>query len=160
MSEEKTYSLEEAHQHFARALNGQVWGLLEKPERSQAEAEQMIHAAHASCYHWLQVGTGLHHQRGEWLIARVYAELGLADPALRHATRCLELTGEFAELMQDFDRAFAYEAVARAHALAGNQAQAREYIQLAEESGQAIGNEQDKAIFLDDFGGGEWYGLK
>jgi tetratricopeptide (TPR) repeat protein len=160
MSESKTYSVEEAHQHFARALNGQVWGLIEKPDRSQSEDEQMVHAAHASCYHWLQVGTGLHQQRAEWLIAHVYAELGLADSALRHATRCFELTNEFADLIQDFDLAYAYEGVARAHALAGNRDQALEYIQLAEERGEAIKGEQDKAIFLGDLAGGNWHGLR
>jgi len=160
MSEDKTYSLQEAHQHFARTLNVQVWELLEKPERSPSEDERMIHTAHASCYHWLQVGTGLHHQRGEWLIAHVYTELELVEPALRHAARCLTLTDEFADLMQDFDRAYAYETVARANALAGNRAQALEYIQLAQESGQAISDEQSKAIFMGDFEGGNWHGLK
>jgi hypothetical protein len=160
MSDSETYSLEEAHRHFARALNGQVWGLLEKSERTAAEDEQMVYAAHASCYHWLQVGTGLHHQRGEWLIAHVYTELGLAGPALRHASRCLTLTEQFAELMQDFDWAYAYEGVARANALAGNRAQALEYIQRAEESGEAISNEQDKDIFLGDLSAGDWYGLR
>ncbi len=160
MAEPETYSLEEAHQHFARTLNGQVWGLLQKPERSRSEDEQMVYAAHASGYHWLQIGTGLHHQRAEWLIAHVYTILGLADPSLRHATRCLELTDEFADLMQDFDQAYAYEGIARAHALAGNRKEALEYIQLAEESGEAISNEQDKSIFLDDFGGGDWHGLR
>lgn len=36
MSEDKTYSLQEAHLHFARTLNGEVWGLLEKGDRSPA----------------------------------------------------------------------------------------------------------------------------
>ena len=85
VDEAKTYTLEEAHQHFAKTLNGTVWELLQKPERSKLEDELMIDAAHASCYHWLQAGTGLHHQRAEWLIAHVYTELGLSDPALRHA---------------------------------------------------------------------------
>ena len=160
MSEDKPYSLQEAHQHMARTLNGEVWDLLQKPERSPTEDERMIHAAHASCYHWLQVGTGLHHQRGEWLIAHVYTELDLAEPALRHTTRCLALTKEFADLMQDFDRAYAYEGVARANALAGNREQAIKYIQLAQESGQAIGDEESKAIFLGDFEGGNWHGFR
>jgi hypothetical protein len=160
MTEPETYSLEEAHRHFARTLNGQVWGLLQQSERSRSEDEQMVYAAHASAYHWLQVGTGLHHQRAEWLIAHVYTVLGLAGAALRHATRCLGLAGEFADLMQDFDWAYAYEGLARAHALAGNRKEAREYIQLAEESGEAISNQQDKAIFLADFGGGDWHGLR
>ncbi|NIV40287.1 MAG: hypothetical protein GWN58_66060, partial [Anaerolineae bacterium] len=126
MSEEKTYTESEAHRHFAAKLNGEVWGLLEKSDRSSAEDEMMIHTAHASCCHWLKVGTGVHHQRAEWMIARVYSELGLAEAALRHANRCRELTQEHAGLMEDFDRAYAHEAMARANTVAGNRAEALE----------------------------------
>jgi len=156
----KTFTLEEAHQHFAKALNGYVWELLQKQDRSKAEDEQMIYAAHASCYHWLVVGTGLHHQRAEWLISHVFAELGMPNPALSHASRCLELTKEFSHLMQDFDWAYTYEAVARANALAGNQEEALKNIQKADELGQAIANDEDKSIFLGDFESGNWHGLK
>ena len=160
MNEAKTYTLEEAHQHFAKMLNAKVWELLQKTERSKSEDELMVYAAHASCYHWLNAGTGLHHQRAEWLIAHVYTELGLADSALRYASRCLELTNEFADSMKDFDWAYAYEGVARANALAGNRDEALKYIQLAQESGQAISNDEDQSIFLGDFNGGNWHGLR
>jgi tetratricopeptide (TPR) repeat protein len=160
MNGAKTYTLEEAHQYFAKMLNGQVWELLQKTDRSKAEDELMVDAAHASGYHWLIAGTGLHHQRAEWLIAHVYIELSLTDSALRHAAQCLELTHEFTDLMQDFDRAYAYEGVARANTLAGNRDEALKYIQLAEESGQAIRNDEDRSIFLGDFNGGNWHGLR
>jgi hypothetical protein len=160
MDETKNFTLEEAHLHFAKTLNGMVWELLQKTERSKVEGEQMVHAAHASCYHWLVAGTGLHHQRAEWLIAHVYTELGQTDSALRHALRCLELTREFADLMKDFDLAYAYEAVARANALAGNRDEAARYLQLARESGQAIADSEDKSTFLGDFEGGDWHGFQ
>ena len=160
MSEGKVYTEPEAHRHFAAKLNGEVWGLLEKADRSSADDELMIHAAHASCRHWLKVGSGLHHQRAEWLIAHVYSELGLANAALRHANRCQALTGEYADLMEDFDRAYAYEAMARANALAGNQAEALEYLQLAEAAGQVIADDQSKQFFIGDLQGGDWHGLR
>ena len=160
MSKVKTYTLEEAQQHFAKMLNGKVWELLQKTDRLKPEDELMVYAAHASCYHWLNAGTGLHHQRSEWLIAHVYTELGFADSALRHASRCLELSNENADSMKDFDWAYAYESIARANALAGNRVEALKYIQLAQESGQAIGNDDDKSIFLGDFSGGNWHGLR
>jgi len=160
MDEEKTYSIEESHQYFAKTLNGQVWGLLQKTRRSKSEDELMIYTAHASCYHWLNAGTGLHHQRAEWLIAHVYNELGITDSALRHANRCLELTEEYADLMKDFDWAYAYEGIARANALAGNRDEALRYIQRADEIGQAISDDEDKNIFLGDFNGGNWHGLR
>lgn len=160
MTEVTTYTLEEADRHFATNLNGTVWKLLQKPGRSKADDELMVYAAHASCYHWLNVGTGVHHQRGEWLIAHVYTELGFADSALRHATRCLALTQEHADLMKDFDWAYAYEGMARANALAGNRDEAQRYIGRAATAGESISNPEDKSIFLGDFEGGNWYGLR
>ena len=160
MSEGKTYTEQEAHRHFAASLNGEVWTLLEKPDRSQAEDELLIHTAHASCCHWLKVGTGVHHQRAEWMIARVYSELELGEAALRHARRCQNLTQEHADLMEDFDRAYAHEALARANAVAGNRAEALKYLQLAEEAGQAIANDESRKYFISDLEGGNWHGLR
>ena len=160
MTEEKRYTEEEAHRLFAAKLNGEVWSLLEEPDRSKLEEESMIHTAHASCCHWLKVGTGLHHQRGEWLITHVYSELGIADTALRHAQRCQELTEEYAELMKDFDRAYAHECLARANAVAGNREQALRYMEFAEEAGQAIEDEENRKIFFGDLNSGNWKGLR
>lgn len=160
MNEEKTFTLEEAQQLFARGINSSVWQLLEKADRSEDENELIVHAAHASCYHWLQVGTAVNQQRGEWLISRVYAELGRADAAVRHARRCLALTNEFSEQMKDFDRAYGYECVARASAVAGEGEEASQYLRLAEEAAERIAGEEDKKIFDGDFGSGNWHGLK
>jgi len=159
MNEEK-YTEAEAQRFFAGKLNGEVWGLLEKSGRSKDEDEMMIHAAHASCCHWLKVGTGLHHQRGEWLIARVYSELGMGESALWHAGRCQELTGAYAELMEDFDRAYAHESVARANAVAGNREQALRMVELAQGAGQTIEDEENRQMFLGDLNSGNWGGLK
>ena len=160
MSEMKTYTQEEAHKHFAISTNGLVWQLFEKKDRSKSDEELMIHAAHTSCYHWLQVGTGLHHQRAEWLLSHVYAEVGIASATLKHAKRCQDLTEEYIELMQDFDFAYAHEALARAYALNGPVDETMMYIRKAEVSGQAIANEEDRKIFLADFNGGNWYGMR
>jgi hypothetical protein len=62
--------------------------------------------------------------------------------------------------MKDFDTAYAYEGIARANALAGKRGEALKYIKLAEKSGQAISNDEDKNIFLGDFNGGNWHGLR
>jgi hypothetical protein len=160
MSDEKTFSEAEAHRHFAIQFNGMAWDLLDKAGRTPEEDERMLYSAIASCRHWLEAGTGLHHQRGEWLIARVYAVLGLDQAALRHANRCLALTEQYAAEMEDFDRAYAYEAVARANAIAGNRNEALKYIALAEEAGAAIVDEQSKEIFHGDFNGGDWAELR
>lgn len=160
MSEVEKYTQDEAHKMFARKLNGKTWELLEKQDLSELEDELMVHTAHASNYHWLQVGSGLNHQRGEWLIARTYSVLGLAEAALRHANRCLDLTEKHADMLEDFDLAFAYEGAARANAVASKNDEAQKYIQLAQEAGDKIGDKEDREYFFKDFDSGDWKGLK
>ncbi len=147
------------HLKFAKKINGEVWSLLEKPTRSRDEDERMVHAAHASLYHWLHAGTGVHRQRGEWLIARVYTVLGDRPAAERHTRRCLELTEAHAAELQDFDLAFAYELAARTAALGGDRARAAEFIEKARHAGTAIADPEDRKIFFDDFFAYPWFGV-
>ena len=116
--------------------------------------------AHTSLYHWLQVGTAVHQQRGEWMLAKVYTVLGMADIAILHARRCLALTENYQDQMEDFDRAFAYEGIARASALSGNQQEANKYLEMAQAAGEAILDTEDKEIFMGDLNSGEWYGVR
>jgi len=160
MSEQDCYTLNEMQLLFAKRTHGRVWELLETLERSQVEDEEMLHAAHASLYHWLQVGTAVHHQRGLWMIARVHVLLGHAVEASRYASRCLELTEQHRDLMEDFDIAFAYEGMARASALAGEQETARQFYQLAEQAGKAIVDQEDRGIFMADLTSGDWIGIR
>src|SRR5450759_2674978 len=92
MDDERLYTLDEAHGEFASQLNGEVWELLDTTDRSSADDERMLYAVWASAYHRLRAGTAVHHQRAEWLLARVYTVLGDAPAAIVHARRCLELT--------------------------------------------------------------------
>jgi len=76
MDETSRFTVEEAHQYFAKTLNGRVWELLQRFGRSQAEDDEMLYAAYACTYHWKFAGTVVHQQRGEWLISRVQVALG------------------------------------------------------------------------------------
>ncbi len=156
MSEQGKYTLQEAHSAFAKQLNGRVWQLLGQSERTGEEKEEMEYAAIASLYHWLQIGKAVHRQRGEWLISRVYTVLGKAELALRHARRCLELTEENPQEMEDFDFAYAYEGIARARALGGDGEQSRKYFDLAKAAGEKISNAENKEIFTGDLASGPW----
>lgn len=160
MSLTATFPVEEAHRYFAKTINGRVWALLGQAERSPAEDVELIHAAHASLYHWLQIGTGVHQQRGEWLISHVYVVVGDAPAALHHAARCWTLTHAHKGELADFDIAYAYEGLARAHALAGNHNEAQHYHTLADQAGAAIADDEDRAIFTSDFTNGNWAGLQ
>ena len=63
----------EWHKKFAVETFNQTWDLMDKQDKSQAEIDRMIHAAHASRYHWEYVGEAVNLARGEWQISRVYA---------------------------------------------------------------------------------------
>lgn len=160
MSENKNFTEAEAQIHFAKRFNGKTWELLDKQERTQEEDEFLLDYAHASLAHWRAAGTGVHLQRGVWMLARVNIVLGYSEIALQYAQRCLELTGQYKDLLSDFDFAFANECMARAQALSGNQTEAQKYIAKADEAGAIIKDEEDRQIFFDDFNGGEWYGAR
>ena len=125
-----------------------TWTLLEKPERTRDEDDLMIHAAHASRFHWDSVGEPVNRARGEWQISRVYAVLGRGEPALHHARRCLELCEDHG--IGDFDLAYAYEALTRSHRLAGDDAEADRYAALAREAGERIADAEDRELFDSD----------
>ncbi len=160
MTEEKTYTLSQAQNIFAVEFHSKTWDLLDQPQRSAQDNERMLDYAHASLAHWRTAGGVIHHQRGEWLLARVYAVLGEGAFALRHALRCLALLEESRDKMADFDFAFAYEAAARAYAISGEKVNAQKYIEMAQKAGEAIKDEEDRKIFFNEFNGGDWRGLK
>jgi hypothetical protein len=145
---EENYTKEEFHKKMAAGLFNLTWDLLDKEERTQEEIDKMIHAAHASRFHWGEIGEPLHFGRGEWQIARVYAVLNMPEPALYHAQRCLQICQE--NQIGDFDLAFAYEAVARAHASTGNTEECQKYIELAKKAGEAIEEEGNKDYFFSE----------
>jgi hypothetical protein len=148
MSDEKTFTEAEAHLHFAKQYNGKLWELLEKPERTPQEDELLVDYTHASLAHWRVAGTEFHLQRGAWMLAHVYTVLGNIALALQYAQHCQALTEKYKDQLSDFDFAYAYECMARAQALAGNQTEA------------AIKDGEDREIFLGDFNSGDWYGVR
>jgi hypothetical protein len=135
---------------LAAQLFNQTWRLLEQAGRTRDDDDQMIHTAHASRYHWGQVltATPVHLARGEWLISRVYAVLGRAEPALHHARRVLDLCQENG--IGDFDLAFAHEALARAGAGAGDAGLARRHTDQALAAAGDITDGEDRDLLLAD----------
>jgi hypothetical protein len=126
-------------------LFNEVWRLME----SREDDDRMLHAAHASRYHWGEAPESKPENlaRGEWQVSRVYVVLGRAGPAIWHARRCLEHCEEAG--IADWDLAYAYEALARAHALAGNP-EAAEWKAKARAAGDEIADPEDSEHFDED----------
>jgi DNA-binding transcriptional MerR regulator len=135
---------------LAAQLFNETWRLLELEGRRREDDDRMIHTAHASRYHWGQVPGVAPAQlaRGEWQVSRVYAVLGRPEPALHHARRVLDHCQENG--IGDWDLAFAYEALARAHAAAADADQARHYTDQALTVAKDITEDGEREIVLAD----------
>ena len=136
----------EEERKLAVTLFNRVWELMETDPRTPEENDELIHAAHASRYHWGNVGEPANSARGEWQCSRIYTVLGRADAAFWHAQRCLEICTQHG--IGDWDLAYAYEALARTHALAGETDESGRFLELAR--GVEIAEEDDREHLLDD----------
>jgi hypothetical protein len=134
----------EQHRQLGVDLFNHAWTLMRLPERTPEQDDELIHAAHASRHHWGEVGTPANLARGEWQVSRVYATLRRAEPALHHAGRCLAYCEASPEELEDWDLPFAYEALARANAVAGNAVDAEHFARKARELGERIGDAEDR----------------
>ncbi len=148
----------EWHRKMAALLFNHTWDLIDKGEkRTEEENDEMINSAHASRYHWgVVVASGkypetgqINLERGDWQISRIYALLNRSEAAKYHANRCLEICKN--NNIGDLDLAFAYEAMARAYAMAGDEAsKVKEYLALGKKAGNAIKKEDDKKYFFSE----------
>ncbi len=125
-----------------------TWTYMEMPERSAAENDRMLEAAYASAHFWSQVGSVEHLARSQWQLSRVHTVLGRAAPAIYHAQRCLDhcIAGD----LWGWDRPFAYEALARAYAIAGDSQHMTEHLATARELGERIAEKDDRDLLLAD----------
>ena len=130
------------HRRLGIELYNGTWELLE----AGADPDEIVDAAHASAHHWSHAAgaTVANRARSHWLCSHVYAVLGRAEPALHHAGRCLALVESAPGEMADFDLPGAYEALARAHAAAGDRFEAARYVELARAAIATIDDAEDR----------------
>jgi len=137
----------ELHRRLGVELFNRVWDLLVLDGRTPDQDDEMVHAAHASRYHWSRAeDPGPRWARGEWLCSWVYSELGRAEPALYHAHRCEALCREYEPALEDFDMPAMHEALARAQLVAGNREEALHRLDLATKLCAEIEDPEDREI--------------
>jgi DNA-binding transcriptional MerR regulator len=142
------------HRQLGVDLYNSTWTLLEKADRTPAETDELIHRAHASRWHWGQVGElggPVNLARGEWLCSRVYALLGRGEPGVWHARRCVEINEAAGN--GDWDIASAYEAMARALLVSGDRAGAAEWKAKATAALAGIAEADDREVIEKDLAG-------
>jgi len=141
---------EDQHRRCASGLFNGAWTLLESTERTPAQSEEMVHAAHASRWHWGVVGRPVNCARGEWLISRVYAVLGKGVQAREHADRCLAMCDEHG--LGEFDRAFAHEAIARAASIQQDAQEVADHVQYGLAAAAQVVEDRDRDWVIRNLG--------
>lgn len=134
------------HRQLGADLFNATWELLDRDDRSPEDDDAMLARAYASLYHWSQVPQvrAANLGRGHWLVSRVHAVLGLPDASARHAARYVSIArgGD----VDDWDLAAAFEASARAAAVAGDHEAADRFEALAREALASVTDADDRAV--------------
>ena len=102
----------EWHRAQGVECNNSIWDLVGEPASAERD-EELLRRAYASAYHWQRAArrTPVNEQRGLYMLAKVHLLVGNAELSLRYGERCMALTRELG--LDDFDLAYAHEAVAR-----------------------------------------------
>lgn len=131
-----------AHRWFAAEYFNRTWDLLDKPERTPEEDERMISLCHASLAHWQDRADCQPRNLsiGYWQLSRVLATLGQGQNASHYGRLCL--AASTAE--PPFYLGYAYEALARAAAVSGDHATAREHLDKAGQLATQITKAEDR----------------
>ena len=153
------------HRRIGMDLNNSTWATLAAgglaADATADERDRLLYAAYASAYHWAlaEGATAANQARGEHLISRAATATGRFVAALDHGMRCLELCVANHDAVEDWDYAFAHEAIARALAGLGERRDARRQRKVAAEKGAAIVDPEDRKVFLEEFAREPWFGL-
>jgi hypothetical protein len=150
MTNEPDFDVQVAHRFFAATCFNKAWELIEKPNRTPEEDEEMIRLGLASTWHWTQRDdcTKQNMSIGYWQTSRIYSILGQAGNAKRYAQLCLDVSQE--DQIPPFFLGYAYEALARAESVAGNQAMVDEHLHRAQAIAAALTNENEKKMLEQD----------
>ena len=150
MAKNADFDQASAHKYYSANCFNQAWDLIDKEQRTPEEDEQMIRLTHASFYHWTQRPdySSTSASIGYWQASRIYAILGQSENATRYGNLCLNVSQE--EGVQPFFLGFAYEALARAAAAAGNRQNMNTYLAKAREAAVEVQETDDRQMLLAD----------
>jgi hypothetical protein len=148
MNKKPTFDLAAAHKYFSVECFNNAWDLIDKKGRTAEEDEQMLQLSLASTWHWSQREdcTQTNIAIGYWQTSRIYALLDQAENARRYGQLSLDACQED----QPFFLGYAYEALARAESLAGNNQKMTDYLQKARGLAEKVPEPNDKKLLLND----------
>jgi hypothetical protein len=139
-----------AHRFFSADCFNRTWGLIDKMNRSPQEDQEMILLSTASLWHWTQREdcTPTNLSVGYWQLSRVYAAMGQAENARHYAHLCLDCSRNCG--VAPFFLGYAYEALARAEAIAENLIEMGKYLEEARRQAARVSEEADREQLLGD----------
>jgi hypothetical protein len=141
-----------AHKYYSVNCFNKAWDLIDKEPRTPEEDEDMIRLTLTSHYHWTQrpdySSTGA--SIGHWQTSRIYAILGQPENATRYGNLCLQASQD--EDVPPFFLGYAYEALARAAAVAGNHDNMTAYFNKAKAAAEVVQEADERKMLLDDLG--------
>jgi len=150
MTQDLSFDLPTAHRYFSAACFNAAWDMIDKPDRTPAEDEQMLLRTFASFYHWTQRAecTAENRSIALWQISRVYILLKQPDNARRYAEQCRAESED--PNLPPFCLAYAYEALARSEMLAGDTAKMNAYLAEARAITERMSDLEAKEMVLKD----------
>jgi hypothetical protein len=142
------FDLAAAHRYFAAYCFNEAWKWMDITDRSADDTEAMIQCCLASLWHWRQRSdaTSRNLSIGYWQASRVYALAGQAANAWRYGELCLKAS----EGEEPFYLGYAYEALARAARMAGDEPLSRQYLQQAQQFAAQVPEGEERSMLLQD----------
>lgn len=149
MDYQTTFNIHEAHEYFSTEYFNRTWDLIQKVDHRSAEEDMtMLHTAITSLWHWTQREDVTNEKLsvGYWQVSRVYNLLKQPDNARAYGLLSLK----YAEELDPFYKAYAYETLARAEMQAHNRVVMRVYRDKAYELAKQIETEKNRQLLLKD----------
>ena len=139
-----------AHKYLSANCFNKAWDLIDKEPRTPEEDEQMVRLTHTSHYHWTQRPeySSTNASIGYWQTSRIYAILEQPKNAIHYGSLCLQASQQ--EGVPPFYLGYAYEALARAAAVAGNHQDMAIYLEKARAAANEVQEEDERKMLLGD----------
>lgn len=150
MTDKGDFDKTAAHKYFSVNCFNQAWDLIDKKKRTPEEDAEMVRLSLASHYHWTQRPdySDTNASIALWQTARIYAILVQTENAKRYGQMCLEVSQK--EGVPPFFLGYAYEALARAAAVEGDEQDMIAFLDKAKIAAENVQEADDRKMLVDD----------
>lgn len=143
-----TFDEAAGNRYFSVTCFNRTWDLIDKPDRTPADDEQMLLRTYASFWHWTQRPdcTPRNLSVGYWQLARVHALLNQPELSRHYG----ELSLKHAAGEAPFFIGYAHEALARAERAAGDQMRCDHHLAEARNFAKQVTDAEDRELLVKD----------